>query len=137
MPSRQPKRLLMSTQLILIGDRVLIFPDQGDRQTSGGLYLPATLREGERVGSGKVVKTGPGYLTPNPEFSETEVWSDTRNAVRFLPLQAQPGDHAFYLKKDAIEVTYQNRTFLIVPHHALLALERPAHFEDADDFSAF
>lgn len=115
--------------LIIVGDRVLIEPADGERQTKSGLYLPATVAERERVQSGYVARIGPGYLTPNPEFSETESWAPSRDAVRYLPLQARPGDFAFFLRKEAIEITFKDRTFVIVPHGAILALVRP----DADD----
>ncbi len=116
-------------ELIIVGDRVLIEPDEGERQTQTGLYLPATVVERERVGTGRVIKVGPGYLMPNPEYSENEPWAPHKEAVRYLPLQAQPGDYAFFLKKDAIELTYENRNYVIVPHSAILALVRP-HTED-------
>lgn len=116
-------------ELIMVGDRVLIAPDEGERKTSSGLVLPASVAEQERVHSGRVVSTGPGYITPNPEFSEGEPWSQNREAVRYLPLQAQSGDHAFFMRKEAIEVEFEGDTFLIVPHGAILALHR----SDADD----
>ncbi len=113
-------------ELIIVGDRVLIEPEEGERQTKTGLYLPATVVEHERVGTGRVIKVGPGYLMPNPEYSESEPWAPNREAVRYLPLQAQPGDYAFFLKKDAIELTYENRNYVIIPHNAILALVRPS-----------
>ena len=113
----------------MVGDRVLIAPDEGDRRTNSGLVLPASVAEQERVHSGRVVSTGPGYITPNPEFSEGEPWSQNREVVRYLPLQAQSGDHAFFLRKEAIEIEFEGKPFLIVPHGAILALHRSS----ADD----
>ena len=118
------------SELILVGDRVLIEPQQGDTETESGLLLPATVTEKERVRSGRVVQTGPGYLTPNPEYSESEPWTQSGEAVRYLPLQARPGDFAFFLRKESIELRYEGRDFLIIPHHAILALVR-RHPEDA------
>ncbi|MDE2996745.1 MAG: co-chaperone GroES family protein [Bacteroidota bacterium] len=116
-------------ELIMVGDRVLIAPDEGERKTNAGLVLPASVAESDRVRSGRVVSTGPGYFTPNPEFSEGEPWSQHKDAVRYLPLQARTGDHAFFLRKEAIEIQFEEKTFLIVPHGAILALHR----NDADD----
>ncbi len=116
-------------ELILVGDRVLISPDQGDRQTKTGLYLPATVIEQERVAQGQVLRVGPGYLMPNPDFSEDEPWAAQKKAVRYIPLQARPGDYAFYLRKDAIEIAFEGKHYLIIPHGAILALIRP----DAED----
>ncbi|GIV57141.1 MAG: co-chaperone GroES [Bacteroidetes bacterium] len=118
-------------ELILVGDRVLIAPDDGERQTKAGLYLPATVAEQERVQSGRVVRVGPGYLMPNPDYDENEAWAP-RSAVRYLPLQARVGDYAFFLRKEAITLTYEDRTYLIVPHGAILALVRE-HEEDVLD----
>lgn len=110
--------------LLIVGDRVLIAPQQGDEQTEAGLVLPASVKERERVQLGRVVRVGPGYLTANPEYSG-EPWSQSQEAVRYLPLQARPGDAAFFLRKEAIEIVYEGTTYLIVPHNAILALVRP------------
>ena len=116
-------------ELIMVGDRVLIAPDEGERKTNAGLVLPASVAEKERVHSGRVVSIGPGYVTPNPEFSEGETWAQNKAPVRYLPLQAEAGDFAFFLRKEAIEIKFEGETFLIVPHGAILALHR----SDADD----
>lgn len=117
--------------LILIGDRVLVRPDDGEQTTRSGLLLPASVREGEKVGTGRVVAVGPGHLTVNPEYSEDEAWRAERSSVRYLPLQAQPGDAAFFLRASAIEVTLDGEAYLILPHQALLALTRMPHPLDA------
>ncbi len=117
------------SELIIVGDRVLIAPHEGERKTEAGLVLPASVAEREKVHGGRVVSVGPGYIIPNPEFSEDETWKPTGNSVRYLPLQARPGDYAFFLRKDAIEITYETVDYLIVQHSAILALLR----EDADD----
>ena len=87
------------SELIIIGDRVLIRPEEGEQKTPSGLVLPATVTERDKVGSGRVVKVGPGYVVPNPEYSEGEPWIGDRQAVRYLPLQAQAGDFAFFLRR--------------------------------------
>lgn len=110
-------------ELVMVGDRVLIAPDEGDRQTRAGLYLPATVAEKEKIHSGRVVKIGPGYVIPNPEFSG-EPWAAQKEAVRYLPLQAQTGDHAFFLRKEGLEVQFEGEEYIIVPHAAILALVR-------------
>jgi co-chaperonin GroES (HSP10) len=113
--------------LIIIGARVLIAPEDGERQTKSGLYLPATVRQKEHVHSGWIVRTGPGFRMANPEFSD-EPWTE-REAVRYLPMQARAGDFAFFVRDQATEIVYQDQTYLIVPHDALLALVR----QDAAD----
>ena len=111
-------------ELILVGDRVLIAAEEGERKTNAGLVLPASVAEKERVRGGRVVSVGPGYVTPNPEFSETEMWSQNKEAIRYLPLQAQRGDFAFFLRKEAIEIDFEGTSYLIIPHNAILALHR-------------
>ncbi len=113
-------------EIIIIGDRVLIEPEGGEKQTKSGLYLPATVVDRERVSIGTIVRVGPGYIMPNPEFSDDEPWKPSHNAVRYLPLQAQIGDMAFFLRKEMIEVTFREKDYVIVPHSAILALVRPS-----------
>ena len=111
-------------ELLVVGDRVLIAPDQGEERTATGLVLPASVRERDKVHGGRVVRTGPGYLMPNAEYSD-EPWSRTGSPVRYLPLQAQRGDYAFFVRAEAVEITFRERAYLIVPHRAILALVRP------------
>ena len=113
-------------ELIVVGDRVLVEPDEGDRQTDSGLLLPASVAERESVGSGRVVRVGPGHLIPNPEYTEEEPWSKPKQLGRYLPLQAGPGDYAYFLRKESIEFLYQQKKFLVMPHHAILVLVRQA-----------
>lgn len=111
-------------ELIVVGDRVLIQPNAGEQRTETGLVLPASVAEQENVRGGRVIKTGPGYLTQNPEYTESDTWKPSETPVRYLPLQAEPGDYAFFLRKKAIEMRYDGEEFLIVPHSAVLALVR-------------
>ena len=119
----------------VIGDRVLIQPEDADDRTSAGLYLPVGVQSKERVQGGRIVKTGPGHLVANPEFSDAEPWA-SQEAVRYLPLQARAGDYALFLRTEAIELEYAGTSYRIVPHAALLALVRPQHPEDAPDFGS-
>lgn len=109
--------------LIIVGDRVLIEPDEGMDKTSAGLYLPATVREKEKVLGGYVVKTGPGYPVADPTVSE-EPWAVKKREVKYVPLQAMEGDYAIFLKEAAVEIQFEDKKYLIVPHSAILALVR-------------
>ena len=44
--------------------------------------------------------------------------------LRYIPLQAQKGDHAIFLRKDAIEIKFESEKYVVVPHHAILAIVR-------------
>lgn len=110
--------------LIVVGARVLVRPEDPAEQTASGLYLPASVREKDRVQGGHVLKVGPGHLIPNPEYTEGEPWEPERELVRYLPLQAREGDYALFLRKEALEIAFAGETLLIVPHSALLTLVR-------------
>jgi len=110
--------------LIVVGDRVLITPDEGAGKTSSGLYLPPTVREKEKVSGGYVVKTGPGYPVADPTISE-EPWAGSqKKEVKYVPLQATEGDYAIFLKEAGVEIEFEEKKYLIIPHTAILALVR-------------
>src|SRR3989442_9794 len=54
MPDDTPKRL------IVVGDRVLIAPEEGEERTNVGLYLPPTAIETRQVQGGRIVVPGGG-----------------------------------------------------------------------------
>ncbi len=114
--------------LIIVGDRVLIEPDERMDKTASGLYLPPTVKEKEKIMSGHVVKTGPGYAIP--ETTPDETWQSGRKEVKYLPLQATEGDYAIFMKDSAMEIEFEEKKFLIVPHSAILALVRTELTED-------
>lgn len=109
-------------KLVVIGDRVLIKPMQGNERTASGLYLPPGVQEKEKVQQGYVIKHGPGYAIPMP--IETETWKAEEEQVKYIPLQAKEGDLAIFLISGATEVMYENDKYFIVPQSAILMLER-------------
>jgi chaperonin GroES len=112
-------------ELIVVGDRVLITADDGEEQrTHVGLYLPATAIDSIAVQTGLIVATGPGDPLPDPTTFETEPWKVEARAPRTRPMQARVGDHAIYFRKAAIEVTFEERHYLVVPLAAILLLVR-------------
>ncbi|MCY4225035.1 MAG: co-chaperone GroES family protein [Bacteroidetes bacterium] len=115
------------SELIIVGDRVLIEPESGDQQTESGLVLPASVAERDRIGSGRIRQVGPGHLIPNPDYSDDEPWAEPKKVGRYLPLEAKIGDLAFYQRSDGIEFSYRGKKYIIAPHHAILALVRPDH----------
>ncbi|MBX3239131.1 MAG: co-chaperone GroES [Chitinophagaceae bacterium] len=109
-------------KLIVIGDRILIKPVQGNERTASGLYLPPGVQEKEKVQQGYVIKHGPGYAIPMPV--ENESWKPEEDQVKYIPLQAREGDLAIFLLSGATEVMYENEKYFIVPQSAILMLER-------------
>lgn len=109
-------------KLIVVGDRVLIKPKKEAEKTSSGLFLPPGVQEKEKIQSGYVVKTGPGY--PIPSADDDELWKGKEGTVRYMPLQAEEGDLAIFLQKGAVEIVYEGERYYIVPQASILMLER-------------
>jgi chaperonin GroES len=124
----------MRKEIIVVGDRVLLKLDEGQDKTKSGLYLPASVREKEKVAMGRVVKVGPGYPIPNPNYTEDEPWSTPKDPMRYIPLQAKDGDYAIFLREQGVEVEFEDEKYLIVPQSAVLMLVRDELHEmpDAD-----
>lgn len=111
-------------QLILVGDRVLVTPEEGEERTRVGLYLPATAIEAQQVQSGLVIAIGPGEPTPDFTALDEEPWKMGDRQLRWRPLQARVGDHAIFFRKAAVEITFEERKYLVVPQAAILVLVR-------------
>jgi co-chaperonin GroES (HSP10) len=111
-------------QLIVVGDRVLINPDDSKEKTNFGLYLPQGLEEKERVQSGFVFKTGPGYPLPDPSDSGEEPWSRSKKDTKYVPLQVEEGDYVIFMRKAAIEIEFEGKKYLILPQSAILLIVR-------------
>ena len=115
----------MKKELIVVGDRVLIRVEDGEERTKVGLYLPATAVEGQPVQGGTVVATGPGLPLPVVEDHLDEPWRITGTSeTRHVPMQARVGDYALFFRKAAVEITFDNERYLVVPQAAILALAR-------------
>jgi len=126
MPDETPKRL------IVVGDRVLISPEQGEERTNVGLYLPATALESRQVQGGRIVATGPGNPISEPASMDEEPWKihGAGSEVKYLPTQAEAGDYALFFRKAAVELTFEKKIYLVVPQAAILVLVRGDHPEN-------
>jgi len=111
-------------QMIVIGDRILLQLDDGQDKTKSGLYLPASVREKEKVGMGRIIKVGPGYPIPNPNYTDDEPWTTPKDPMRYIPLQAKEGDYAIFLREQGVEVEFEETKYLIVPQSAVLLIVR-------------
>ncbi|HEY7530589.1 MAG TPA: co-chaperone GroES family protein [Gemmatimonadota bacterium] len=116
-------------RLIVMGDRVLVSPDEGDERTEVGLYLPRSVMDRENVQAGRVVAKGPGIPLADPASTDVEAWQEERREPRHLPMQVEVGDYAIFLRKAAVEIKFEGRKFLVVPQSALLLLVREAEHE--------
>jgi chaperonin GroES len=117
-------------QMIVVGDRVLLDLDADQDRTKSGLYLPPSVREKEKVAMGRVVKVGPGYPIPNPNYTEDEPWSPPKDPMRYIPLQAKEGDYAIFLREQGVEIEFEEKKYLIVPQSAVMVLVRDELRED-------
>lgn len=101
----------------------MVKPRKVDSKTASGLYLPPGVQEKEKIQSGYVIKTGPGYPLPMPA-DEDDLWKGKEDTIKYIPLQAQEGDLAVFIQKGAIEVIYEGDIYFIVPQASILMLER-------------
>ena len=115
-------------RLIVVGDRVLIQPEEGEDRTKVGLYLPATAMDSQAVQGGIVVATGTGNAVSAPTELSDEPWKIGSPEPRYVPLQAELGDYAVFFRKAAVEITFEGEHYLVVPQAAILTLVR-----DEDD----
>lgn len=116
--------------LIVVGDRVLIRPDEQKERTAHGLYLPQGVQEKEKIQSGLVIKVGPGYPLPDTGQNDDEPWRETRgHQPRYIPVQAQEGDYAIFLRKAAVEIEFEGKNYLIVPQSAIQVLLRDEYID--------
>ena len=111
-------------RIIVIGDRVLIRPDESAEKSPAGLYLPPTVMEKEDVWGGVVVEAGPGLPVSDPNSVEEEPWKSEMENVRYIPPQAETGDYALFLKKASVEINVEEKKYLIVPQAAILVIIR-------------
>lgn len=111
-------------EVVVVGDKVLIKPEEENAKTPSGLYLPQGVSEKEPVSGGYVVNVGPGYPTVEVG-SEGEAWSrSARSEMRYVPLQAQKGDYAVFLRRAGIDVEIDGSKYVIVGHSSILLLIR-------------
>jgi len=110
-------------KFIVVGDRVLIKPKSPMEKTKGGLLLPPSVQEKERLQSGYVIKVGPGY--PIPAIAEIdEPWKNKSDEVKYVPIQPREGDLAIYLQNSAYEIEFGGKKYVIVSQSAILLLIR-------------
>jgi chaperonin GroES len=116
----------MPRQVIVVGDKVLIKPEEEASKTPSGLFLPQGVAAKESVHGGYIVNVGPGYPTAEPTGGDGEPWLRGQQPAenRFVPLQARKGDFALFLRRDSIEVEIDGSQLVIVPHSSILLLIR-------------
>lgn len=119
-------------KLIVVGDRVLIAPEEGEDRSRVGLYLPPTAIDNQAVQGGTVVAAGPGTPISAPTELNDEPWKISSGEAKYLPVQAQVGDYAIFFRRAAVEITFEDNKYLVVPQAAILVLVREPFPEDVD-----
>lgn len=110
----------------MVADRILLKPHNPANQTSGGLYLPPSVKEKEAIQTGVVMRVGPGYPLP-PESADIDSFlGDGESRPRYMPLQVQEGDQAVFLQKHGFEIEIHGEDYMIVPQSAILLVFRDA-----------
>ena len=117
-------------RLIVVGDRVLIQPEEGEDRTKVGLYLPRTAVDSQAVQGGTVLATGPGNAVSAPTELDEEPWKIGAPEPRYVPLQARIGDYAIFFRRAAVEITFEGERYLVVPQAAILTLVREEDEQD-------
>ena len=101
------------------------YAEEGEERTHAGLYLPQTATAARQAAGGWVVSVGPGVPVINPMDMGDEPWHEHQEArPHYVPMQAQEGDYVLYMRKAAVEITFEKRAYLIVPNSAVLVLVR-------------
>jgi co-chaperonin GroES (HSP10) len=111
-------------QLLVVGDRVLITVEDGDDRTRVGLYLPATAIDAQQVQTGLIVATGPGTPIADLGSLDEEPWRVDVRESKNRGMQARVGDHAIFFRKAAVEISFEENKYLVVPQAAILVLIR-------------
>src|SRR5688500_14874823 len=91
-------------ELVVVGDRVLIKPVEGESTTTAGLILPASVADRDAVQVGTIVQVGPGVaLSPSTFSFDDDEGRESRAEPRYVGMQARVGDTAVFLRKAAVE----------------------------------
>ncbi len=123
--AKGPEMAGFRKRLIVVGDRILVRPQEGEERTQSGLYVPQSALSARSVRGGTVVAVGPGLPIPDPADIEAEPWKQKHEPhARYVPLQAREGDYALFIRNAAVEITFENKNYLIVPNSAVLVLVR-------------
>ncbi len=122
----------LKKRLIVVGDRLLVRPEEGEERTNTGLYLPATAVSSRMAQAGWVVTVGPGLPIPDLAEAHEEPWRSRGEPgePRYVPMQAQEGDFVLFMRKAAVEITFEGAQYLIVPNAAVLVLVREDWIDD-------
>ena len=64
------------------------------------------------------------FISRNDKSYSFIVWTSFVVDIKYIPLQANEGDDAIFLRESAVEIEFEEKKYLIVSHSAILALVR-------------
>ena len=88
-----------------LGDRVLIKPSEGKKQTKGGIVLPDTAKE--KPQEGEIIAVGEGRKT---------------DEGKLIPLTVKVGNKVLYGKYSGTEIDVDGEEYLMVKEDDVLAI---------------
>ena len=74
--------------------------------------------------TGLIVATGPGDPVADLSSLDEEPWKVGKPEGQSRGMQARVGDHAIFFRKAAVEITFEEKKYLVVPQAAILVLIR-------------
>jgi co-chaperonin GroES (HSP10) len=108
------------SDILMVGDKVLVKSETEKKRTKSGLYLPVGLQEKEKMLNGYVMKSCTGY--PPSLANEGESWKPKDREVKYLPLEVKTGDRVIFLQNNIWEVCINSEKYFIVLNSSLLML---------------
>ena len=99
-----------SKQILVVGDRILIRPDTGEKKSPAGLYLPPSVIEKQEVRGGLVVEVGQGTIEhakfkksgDQKTISEEKIYTSTIDLL--IPQQAKKTIRFFHIDVEGFEM---------------------------------
>jgi co-chaperonin GroES (HSP10) len=112
-------------ELIVVGDRVLVSIEEGEDRTKVGLYLPRRPWTTRPCRAGAIVAVGPGLPMPTWVSRATSRGAPARARARRASCPCRPARRLrAVLPQAAVEITFEQERYLVVPQAAILALVR-------------
>ena len=111
-------------QLLVVGDRVLITPEDGDDRTRVGLYLPATAHRRAAGADRPHRRHRARHPDRRPQLARRGAVEVDAREGESRGMQARVGDHAIFFRKAAVEISFEEKKYLVVPQAAILVLIR-------------
>ncbi len=89
--------------IVPLGDRVLVKPEEGEDKTASGIVIPDTAKE--KPQEGEVVAVGSGRMEEGKR----------------VPLDVEVGDTVIFAKYGGTEITIKSEDYLILSERDILA----------------